>query len=100
MAPGYEVTPDALGRFATVIGAQADRLERVHQVLAGISVSQDAFGKLPISADLYNAYQEHSKAEVDNSAQAAKTFAGVANALRAIQQGYQEAEQASTIPGG
>ena len=95
MTSGFEVHPAELRGYAQLIREQVARLEQVHATLAGVSVPAGAFGKLPQSADLAAAYEQHAGAEVANTAELPGLLDQVAGGLESSAGTYAAAESAN-----
>ncbi len=89
---GYEVTRNALERFARVLEDQGTELGKVSKALDGATVDRDAFGKLPAAGDVYSRYHEHASAEQQNMSDAASGLPEIGRALRKSSSAYGEAE--------
>lgn len=57
---GLIAHPDAIRRYARVVGEQEGRLARIGGTLAGVRLPADAFGKLPEAGELHSAYTGHA----------------------------------------
>jgi uncharacterized protein YukE len=93
MADGYRIDPAALRKFVEVMDQQAQKLDQIHQTLAGVQVDGDAFGMLPASGDLHREYTSHAQAEVDNSGEAVQLMQETGNGLVQTADNYAQTEQ-------
>ncbi len=93
MADGYQIDPAVLRTFAQVVDEQAQRLDQIHQTLAGVHIDADAFGKLPASGDLHNEYTAHAQAEVDDTGEAAQLLRETGDGLVLTAQTYEQTDQ-------
>ena len=93
MADGYQIDLAVLRSFARVVDEQAQKLHQIHQVLAGVHIDADAFGKLPASGALHNEYTAHAQAEVDNTGQAAQLLRETGDGLIQTADNYEQTEQ-------
>lgn len=93
MADGYLIDPAVLRRFAKVADEQAQKLDQIHQALAGIRIDGEAFGRLPASGDLHREYTAHAQAEVDNCGEAGPLLRETGDGLVRTADNYEQTEQ-------
>ncbi|MEV4556388.1 hypothetical protein AB0K51_05240 [Kitasatospora sp. NPDC049285] len=63
---GFRVQPEQLEAYGRLIADQSARIDAVRSRLAGVPLASSDFGKLPGSDELFQAYQEHARAEEQN----------------------------------
>jgi len=93
MADGYQIDLAVLRNFAQVADEQAQKLDRIHQALAGVQIDGDAFGMLPASSALHTEYTAHTQAEVDNTGEASALLRETGDGLVQTADNYEQTEQ-------
>jgi hypothetical protein len=93
MAGGYHIDPAALRQYVQVVDQQAQKLDQIHQTLAGVQVDVDSFGMLPASSDLRREYTSHARAEVDNSGEAVQLMQETGDGLVQTVDNYERTER-------
>jgi uncharacterized protein YukE len=93
MADGYQIDPAVLRNFAQVADEQAQKLDQIHQALAGVQIDGDAFGMLPASGDLHTEYTAHAQAEVDDTSEASALLRETGDGLMQTADNYEQTEQ-------
>ncbi len=93
MADGYQIDPAVLRTFAQVADEQAQKLDQIHQALAGVHIDGDAFGMLPASSALHSEYTAHAQAEVDNTSEASALLRETSDGLVQTADNYEQTEQ-------
>ncbi|MFF7632078.1 hypothetical protein ACFZB9_02840 [Kitasatospora sp. NPDC008050] len=66
MREPVQVEPDALVAYGQLIDQQYSELSQIQATLAQVQIPDGAFGKLPDSAGLLDAYTGHADAEQQN----------------------------------
>lgn len=64
--PDVQVQPNALVTYSQVIDQEYGVLSQIQATLAQVQIPDGAFGKLPNSAELLDAYSGHATAEQQN----------------------------------
>lgn len=99
---GFQVHPEAIDRYASVVAEEVGQLEQVQSRISGISLSADAFGKLPDAGQLVQQYTEHADDARKNLADLIDVLNSTAEALKSTAQNYVQHEQelGATLGGG
>lgn len=92
MAEQFDVTQDALTRFARTAKDRADRLRLIRGKLAEHSPSATAFGKLPESEETGKDYRERVDETLKNLEFAEEQQAQIADFIERTARSYQEVE--------
>ncbi|AUG77980.1 hypothetical protein CFP65_3176 [Kitasatospora sp. MMS16-BH015] len=99
---GFRVQPEALGRYASVVGEQNGQLGQARSAVAGIALSGSAFGHLPNAAHLHQMYNQHAEANGQNLADLIEALGMTAEGLNATVDSYAQHDQelAAGLGGG
>lgn len=90
---GFQVHPEAISRYASVVGEQDGQLAQAQSRISGIQLSGSAFGHLPNAGHLHQMYNDHAEAARQNLNDLIGALKGTAEALNGTAQTYTQHEQ-------
>ncbi|WP_433857933.1 hypothetical protein [Streptomyces kronopolitis] len=106
MPEQFSAAQQALHTFAKSTDARAEKLRAIRSKLASHQLSKEAFGKLPESAELHQAYDEQSEHCLDTLDSAATLEEKISEGVTETARAYQSDEDATAAsmrqihPGG
>jgi uncharacterized protein YukE len=91
---GFRVQPEALDRYASVVGDQSGQLSQARSAVANITLSGSAFGHLPNAGNLHQQYTQHAEASAQNLADLIEALGTTGQGLSATSESYNQQDQA------
>ncbi|MEU9110525.1 hypothetical protein AB0D04_01690 [Streptomyces sp. NPDC048483] len=88
MGQGFQTNPDAIFHCASGTEQQHEAVPRIARALEHVEIPSGAFGHLPESDELHNAYKEHAAAAQQDIHDIAELLQGAAQALRHMAGSY------------
>ncbi|GAA2508873.1 hypothetical protein GCM10010406_51680 [Streptomyces thermolineatus] len=96
MGDGYDVSSDALRKYAKAVDAAAKRIEGIRRRTGTLELSQGVFGKLPESDNLKADYDKQTEESQRDLKDAGDALERVADDIREAASSYDETEDTLT----